>query len=119
MSTHTDPKTVVRTRMVDGTDHVKDVAKALKLTPGKTAFIKMQILVEDGTVAPITGSPAQVLAKTIAARKRCNEYSSWGWLAARTGMNEGTLKKNVAATKKIQVKGSRIAIERAAKRAKK
>lgn len=108
---------VVRDRMVNGDDHVKDVAVSLGLTPGKTAFIKMQILVEDGQVKKIDGTPAQVIARTIAARKKADEYSSWGWLAARTGMNEGTLKK-ACAKKEYPVFGDRIVEHRAAKRAK-
>lgn len=107
----------VQTRMVDGNDHVKDVAKALGLTPGKTAFIKMQILVENGTVPAITGTTAQMVAKSLTARKKADAISSWGWLAARTGMNEGALK--IAATKKGHpVYGERIAQIRAAKRSK-
>jgi hypothetical protein len=110
---------IVRTRMVEGNDHVKDVAKTLKLTPGQTAFIKMQILVEDGTVKKITGTPAQKLAKIVSARKRADEYSSWGWLAARSEMSEGTMKKLVAEKKSYPVFGERIATIRAAKRNKK
>lgn len=108
----------VRTLLVDGDAHVKDVAKKLKLTPGQTAFIKMQILVEDGAVKRIDGTPAQKLAKIVSARKRADEYSSWGWLAARSGMSEGTMKKLVAEKKNYPVFGERIAQIRAAKRSK-
>jgi hypothetical protein len=116
--TNSDATQIVRDRMVTGNDHVKDVAKSLGLTPGKTAFIKMQILVADGEVPKIEGTQAQIIARTIAARKKADDYSSWGWLAARTGKPEGALKVAVAKTERIQVKGSRIVKDRAAKRAK-
>ena len=115
----TTAQKTVRELLVDGDAHVQDVAKKLKLTPGKTAFIKMQILVEDGVVPAITGTPAQKLAKIVTARKRANEYSSWGWLAARSGMSEPTMKKMVAEKKNYPVFGERIAQIRAAKRNKK
>lgn len=111
---------IVRTRMVEGTDAVKDVAADLGLTPGQTAFIKMQILVADGTVKPITGrTEREVIAKVVKARKKADNYSSWGWLSARTGINEGQLKKAVDATKKVTVYTGRhetIVHDRLAKR---
>ena len=95
---------IVRARMVEGNDAVKDVAADLGLTPGKTAFIKMQILVADGTVKSIKGrTERETIARVIAARKKADNYSSWGWLSARTGISEITLKKMVDETKRVTV----------------
>jgi hypothetical protein len=111
---------IVRTRMVESNDSVKDVAADLGLTPGQTAFIKMQILVADGTVPAIKGrTEREIIAKVAKARKKADDYSSWGWLSARTGINEGQLKKAVDATKKVTVYTGRhetIVHDRIAKR---
>jgi hypothetical protein len=94
---------------------LSEIAAHLGTTTGKAAFIKMQIDVAAGTVKPITGrTPKEIVNRTVAARKRADEYSSWGWLSARTGISEPKLKKMCAG--KYQVFGSRIATERASKR---
>jgi hypothetical protein len=112
---------IVRTRMVESNDSVKDVAADLGLTPGQTAFIKMQILVADGTVPAIKGrTERELIAKVARARKKADDFSSWGWLSARTGMPEGQLKKTVDATKKVKVYTGRqqtIVHDRLAKKA--
>jgi hypothetical protein len=116
-----DTYQIVRTRMVESNDRVKDVAADLGLTPGQTAFIKMQILVNDGTVPTIKGrTERELIAKVARARKKADNYSSWGWLSARTGMPEGELKSKVDATKKVTVYTGRqttIVHDRLAKKA--
>ena len=103
MSTN-DHIQIVRERMIDGSDAVKDVAEALGLTPGQTAFIKMQILVADGTVKAIKGrTERETIARVVAARKKADNYSSWGWLSARTGISESALKAKVNETEKVVV----------------
>jgi hypothetical protein len=86
-------------------------------TTGRAAFMKMLLEVQRGNVPAITGSPKQVVQRTIAARKKADKYSSWGWLSARAGVNEGTLKKHVAAAG-YPVYGDRIVATRSAKKAK-
>lgn len=95
-----------------------DLAAQMGLkTNGRAAYMKMLAQVQCGDVPAITGTPKQVVRKTIAARKKADRYSSWGWLSARAGINEGTLKKRVAATG-YPVLGDRIVAARQAKKRK-
>ena len=96
----------------------KLAAKMGLKTNGRAAYMKMLFAVQNGDVPAITGTPKQVIRKVITARKKADQYSSWGWLSARAGMNEGTLKKAVAEAG-YPVFGDRVATTRAAKNAKK
>jgi hypothetical protein len=96
-----------------------ELAAAMGLkTNGRAAYMKMLAAVQCGEVKPITGSPRQVTQRVIAARKRADRHSSWGWLSARAGISEGTLKKQVAAAG-YPVYGERIAQIRSSKKSNK
>jgi hypothetical protein len=104
-------KNVVRGKMT-----VRDAADQLGMQAGKVAFIRMQILVENGTVPAITGKTEDVIiANVIRARDKADEFSSWGWLSARSGIGESTLKIKVEETGQT-VKGTNVATERKATR---
>lgn len=93
------------------------LAEAMKCTNGKAAFVKMLIAVEDNPSLRLEAkTPTGIIGKTVTARKKADAYSSWGWLSARTGISEPKLKKMCEG--RYEVFGSRIATERAAKKAK-
>lgn len=96
-----------------------DLAKQMGLkTNGRAAYMKMLAAVQCGEVKPINGSRKQVITRTIAARRKADRFSSWGWLSARAGISEGTLKK-MCADAGYPVYGDRIVKARAAKKSKK
>jgi hypothetical protein len=106
----------VRKRVIDGGESAAVVAKDLGITSGKAAFIKMQLMVEDGNVPAIKfKNPDDMVTKTVAARNKADEYSSWGWLSARTGVSEPSLKAAVAAAGH-NIAGEKIASIRKANR---
>jgi hypothetical protein len=71
-------------RVVNGDEKLAAVAKDLKITSGKAAFLIMQYRVAQGEVPAITGKTDEALLKAVnAARLKADEHSSWGWLAAR------------------------------------
>jgi hypothetical protein len=108
----------VRKRVIDGGESAAVVAKDLGITSGKAAFIKMQLMVEDGNVPAIKfKNPDDMVTKTVAARNKADEYSSWGWLSARTGVSEPSLKAAVAAAGH-NIAGEKIAKKTASTRAK-
>lgn len=83
-------------RVVNGDEKLAAVAKDLKITSGKAAFLIMQHRVATGDVAKITGKDDEALLKNInAARTKADEFSSWGWLAARSGRSEGFIKSGL------------------------
>lgn len=103
-------------RCVKGDETVGSVAKVLKITPGKAAFLIMQHRVENGEVTAITAKSDSALLNAIAtARNKGDEYSSWGWLAARSGRSEGWIKSGLAEAGKYQPRAENIASVRAAK----
>jgi hypothetical protein len=100
---------VVQERMIDGEESAATVAKDLGITAGKAAFIAMQLRVENGDVPKIVfKNDEQLISRTVAARDKADQYSSWGWLAARTGVGEATLKSKVE-NAGHSVSGTRIA----------
>lgn len=106
----------IQTRVVDGGETAATVAKDLGITAGKAAFIAMQLRVENGEVPKISfKNDEQMIAKTVAARDKADQHSSWGWLSARTGVAEPTLKSKVAAAGH-DVVGTKIASVRKAAR---
>lgn len=107
-------------RVLKGDEKLAAVAKDLKITPGKAAFLLMQYRVAQGEVPAITGKSDETLLKNInAARLKADEHSSWGWLAARSGKSEGWIKSGLEAAKLYKPKAENIATARAAKNPKK
>jgi len=99
---------------VDGDESLSAVAKHLKITPGKAAFLAMQHRVAEGEVPAITGKTDEALLKAISKeRNKADEYSSWGWLAARSGKSEGFIKTGLEALGLYTPKAENIASKRA------
>jgi len=104
-------------RCVKGDETVGSVAKVLKITPGKAAFLIMQHRVENGEVPSISAKSDSALLNAIAtARAKGDEFSSWGWLAARSGRSEGWIKSGLADAGKYTPKSENIATLRASKK---
>lgn len=83
----------VPNRDVGDDEPIADVARDLKITSGKAAFLLMKDAVAKGKVPAIKGADDDALvAGIIEARKKADEYSSWGWLAARSGKAESWIK---------------------------
>jgi hypothetical protein len=115
-ATQAERRSQVQQRVVEGGESAATVAKDLGITPGKAAFIAMQVRVENGEVAKIAGkTDEQLIKNTVAARAKADQYSSWGWLSARTGVSEPALKSKVAAAGH-SVAGEKIASVRKANR---
>jgi hypothetical protein len=90
------------------------VATDLKITAGKAAFLLMQHHVANGDVPSITGKDDETLLKNInAARLKADRFSAWGWLAARSGKNEGWIKTGLAKMGLFTPKAENIATKRA------
>jgi hypothetical protein len=73
---------LVTRRRTDG-ESIATIAKALKLSAGKTAMLELI-----GTVEATAIDDAPKLARAVAKARR--EGKSWGWLAARFRVTEGT-----------------------------
>lgn len=105
----------VEKHYLDGDESLSAVAKHLSITSGKTAFIGMQIRVDRGEVPAITGKNDEALLVNISkARDKADEYSSWGWLAARSGRSEGFIKNGLEEAGLYTPKAQNIASVRAA-----
>lgn len=90
-----------------------EIADALHITPGKAQFLMMKHEVAEGDVPSIRHrNDAELLAGIRKAREANNEYSSWGWISARTGVSEGKVKA-IATEAGMNVKGSNVAVARA------
>jgi hypothetical protein len=90
-----------------------EIASELSITSGKAQFLIMLHEVAEGTVPKITWrNDTEKVAKVKKAREAQDEHSSWGWLAARTGISEGTLKAFMS--EHMDVKGTNVAIARGA-----
>lgn len=99
---------------VDGDEPLAAVAKALSITSGKAAFLAMQHRVAQNEVPAIKGKDDDALLKAIsAARNKADEYSSWGWLAARSGKSEGFIKTGLAELGLFEPRAENIASKRA------
>lgn len=100
-------------RCVKGNETVGAVAKELKITPGKAAFLIMQHRVEVSEVPTIEAKTEAGLVTAIAnARAKADEFSSWGWLAARSGKSEGFIKSRLEEAGKYTPKAENIAVKR-------
>lgn len=106
-------------RVVNGDEKLAAVAKDLKITSGKAAFLIMQHRVAQGEVPAITGKNDEALLKAInAARLKADEHSSWGWLAARSGKSEGFIKSGLEKAGLYKPRAENIASKRAASKPK-
>jgi hypothetical protein len=104
----------VEAHYLDGDESLSAVASHLSITSGKTAFIAMQIRVDRGEVPKIVGKDDETLLKNIhAARAKADEYSSWGWLAARSGKSEGFIKNGLEEAGLYEPRAENIATKRA------
>jgi len=102
-------------RVVNGDEKLAVVAKDLNITSGKAAFLIMQHRVAEGEVPTITGKDDDALLKNIAAaRAKGDEFSSWGWLAARSGKSEGFIKSGLEKAGSYKPGAENIATKRAA-----
>jgi hypothetical protein len=97
----------------DAGDKWGEIAADLNITPGKAQFLYMLNAVEVGDVKPIRHrNEDELVAGIKRAREANDEFSSWGWIAARTGVSEGKI-KSLAEQAGMPVKGSNIAVARA------
>lgn len=105
---------IVIDRCVKGDESVGDVARDLKITAGKAAFLIMQHRVATGDVPELKATDDETATKNIlAARAKADEFASWGWIAARTGLPESKVKL-LAEKGGYKVKGDKVASTRAA-----
>lgn len=106
-------------RCIKGDETVGAVAKELSITAGKAAFLIMQHRVEVGEVPAIEGKTEPTLLKALSTeRNKANEFSSWGWLAARSGKSEGYIKSKLAELGLYEPKAENIAVKRSASKPK-
>lgn len=97
-----------------GKHSLGDIAEQLSITPGKAAMLNMLNEVEANPKLRIKGrNEEEIVANAVKARELENEYSSWGWLSARSGIAEGRL-KTLCEEAGVKVKGSHVAKARAA-----
>lgn len=90
-----------------------EIAEALHITPGKAQFLYMQHCVSEGEVKAIRHRNEDELVAGIRKAREANDaHSSWGWIAARTGVSEGKI-KSLAEEAGMSVKGSNVAVARA------
>ena len=92
-----------------------EIAESISTTPGKAQFLMMKHRVAEGEVAKIStnGKPEQVLARLVKARTACDEFASWGWISARSGLSEGVIKKMLADSGDYEPRAVNIAAQRA------
>lgn len=103
---------VVELRSTDPKTSWGDIAEELSITPGKAQFLMMQHEVETTPKLRIKHTDDDSLVAGIRAAREANDaHSSWGWIAARTGVSEGKVKK-VAEEAGIPVSGTNVAVAR-------
>lgn len=91
-----------------------DIAEELSITPGKAQYLMMCHMVGEGEVPAITHrNEGELVKKVAAARAKADEYSSWGWLSARTSVPENRLKKLMEESGSYAPKSENIAAIRA------
>jgi hypothetical protein len=76
----------------------------------------MQHRVAEGEVPTIStnGNSDAVVKRLVTARNKADEFSSWGWLSARSGLTENVIKKMLLDAGEYEPKSSNIAAVRAA-----
>jgi hypothetical protein len=77
-------------KMLANEQSINDVAKFLKLSPVKAKYMVMQRQVEDGDVPKISATNGKAIVKAL---KSDSEYGSVAWVACRTGLSDGAVKK--------------------------
>jgi hypothetical protein len=71
-----------------------DIADELSITSGKAQFLHMQHVVSETPKLKIRYKDEDELVEGIRdAREAEDQYSSWGWIAARTGVSEAKVKR--------------------------
>jgi hypothetical protein len=104
--------TTIVARRDDG-DKWGEIASDLNITPGKAQFLMMQHEVAHSPKLRLKHTDEASLVAAIRSAREANDaHSSWGWIAARTGVSEGKI-KSVAEEAGIPVSGSNIAVARA------
>jgi hypothetical protein len=90
-----------------------DIAEELSITPGKAQFLYMQAEVARKPKLKIKHTDEDELVEGIREAREANDaHSSWGWIAARTGVSEGKVKA-LAEEAGIPVTGTNVAVARA------
>lgn len=93
-----------------------EIGAELAITPGKAQFLMMLHKVATGEVKRLRFRNDDELAAVIAkARGAADEFSSWGWIAARTGVSEPKLKRLHEEHSSWKPRTENISIVRAAK----
>jgi hypothetical protein len=111
----------IMARMRKG-EKMGDIATSLKLYPFQAHQLVALVHVDNGDVPAITGKSEDVLVKRLAAaRAKGDEYASWDWLQARSGINKVKIQKLLveAGVKITDVRNDRkgVATKRPAKKA--
>lgn len=90
-----------------------EIAEELSITSGKAQFLHMQATVASTPKLKIKHADEdELIAGIIEAREAEDEHSSWGWIAARTGVSEAKVKR-LAEEGGVDVAGSNVAVKRA------
>ena len=96
-----------------------EIGAELGITPGKAQFLNMLHQVAEGNVSAWPKAAhkeeATIAAQIKKDRDAANEFSSWGWIAARSGISEPTLKRIHEEFNSWKPKTENIAIVRAEK----
>jgi hypothetical protein len=101
-------------RDVGDDEPIADVARDLNITAGKAAFLLMIDAVAKGKVPALEGDDDDDLVQAIIeARAAADEYSSWGWLAARSSRPESWIKAELAEVDAYTPKAENISSVRA------
>lgn len=104
-------------RFVKGDETAATVAKDLNVSPVKVLVLAGIHRVAVGEVPAIEGKTDASLLKAIAAaRNKADEFSSWGWLAVRSGKSEAWIKGELEKAGLYEKKAVNIAQARAAAR---
>lgn len=91
-----------------------EIAADLSITPGKAQFLMMLHRVATGDVKPLRFKDDETLTEQIKkARTAADEFSSWGWIAARTGVSEVKIKRLAEEDGFWSPKSENIAVTRA------
>lgn len=90
------------------------IAEELSITPGKAQFLMMLHRVATKDVKPLKWTDDDDLTEVCQeARAEADEFSSWGWIAARTGVSEAKIKRLLEEAGTYEPKSENIAIVRA------
>lgn len=65
-----------------------EIADTLEISQGKAMFLEMVAVVSKTPKLRIKGDTDEDLAPLIVEARQAEEYNSWGWIAARSGLGE-------------------------------